>query len=95
MTNPEDIKNLVNDITNFVNSYTADEKQFIEQMSREHRTLQQSFTRLVLRWIEFCASEDYQYDLRNQDSHTICKTLVKSFREAMKLDEDDPNDIPF
>jgi len=59
MKNPEDIKALVNQITNFVNSYTDDRKQFISMMSNEHRTLQQSFTRLVLEWLELVASDEY------------------------------------
>ena len=81
MTNPEDIKNLVNDITNFVNSYTVDENQFIAQMSTEHRTLQQSFTRLVLKWLEFCASIDYRYDDRNKATHDTAKKLLEAFHE--------------
>lgn len=80
MTNPEDIKELVSRITDFVNSYSADRKQFINQMSTEHRTLQQSFTRLVLEWLEFVASDDYRYDDRNKASHEIALKVIKAFR---------------
>jgi len=82
MTNPEDIKKLVEEITSFVNSYTVDENQFIAQMSMEHRTLQQSFTKLVLKWMEHCASIDYRYDDRNKASHDICKKMIDAFRES-------------
>ena len=82
MTNPEDIKKVVEQITDFVNSYNHDDKQFIKQMSVEHRTLQQSFTRLILRWLEFVASEHYRYDDRNKASHEIAVKLLDAFRDA-------------
>jgi hypothetical protein len=80
MTQNTDIQELVNEITNFVNSYIPEESAFIEAMSREHRTLQQSFTRLVLKWLEYCASEDYRYDDRNAAVHTTAMALIESFK---------------
>jgi hypothetical protein len=94
MTNLEDIKKLVGEITDFVNSYTADEQQFIAQMSTEHRTLQQSFTRLVLKWLQFCASIDYRYDDRNKATHDTAKRLIEAFRK--NSGNIDPSDfLPF
>lgn len=81
MTQSTNTQELVNEITNFVNSFTPDESAFIEAMSREHRTLQQSFTRLVLKWLEFVASDDYRYDDRNKASHIIANTLIHLFKE--------------
>ena len=80
MTNPEDIKKLVGEITDFVNSYTADELQFVKQMSTEHRTLQQSFTRLVLKWLEYVASDQYRYDDRNSGAHVVARKLITLFK---------------
>lgn len=79
MRTQSEINELVNEITNFVNSFTPDEDGFIKSMSREHRTLQQSFTKLVLRWLEFVASDEYRYDGRNEASHTIVKELIETF----------------
>jgi hypothetical protein len=77
----EKIVNTVEEITNLVNSF--DNKQvaevFIGEMSRKHRTLQQSFTQLCLRWIEHCASDTYQTDPRNEDSKVVAKTLIDSY----------------
>jgi hypothetical protein len=89
MTNPEDIKKLVGEITDFVNSYNADRKQFIIMMSREHRTLQQSFTRLVLEWLEHVASGDYIHDDRNKASHEIARDLIEIFKA--RKDEINPS----
>ena len=80
-------KELVTKITDFVNSYNRDEKSFIEQMSREHRTLQQSFTRLMFKWIEHCASNDYHFDGRNEATHRTSKELVNAFSKYKEEQE--------
>ncbi len=56
--------------------------EFIKAMSREHRTLQQSFTRLVFLWIEHCATDEYRHDLRNEATHRVSKQLVELFSKA-------------
>ena len=76
-------KELVNEITDYLNSYSSKTKEFNSQMSVEHRTLQQSFTRLCLGWIEFVASDEYRTDPRNQDSKAVCMKLMQCFRREM------------
>ncbi len=65
----------------FVNSYNPQSGEFIATMNREHRTLQQSFTRLALQWLENCASDEYRTDGRNESSHNVAKIMVDSFKE--------------
>ncbi len=72
-------KEVVNHLSNFVNSYNHDEDGFIEAMSREHRTLQQSMTRLMFKWIEHCATDEYHYDGRNEATHKTSKELIGAF----------------
>ena len=72
-------KELVEQITDYVNTFSLNPGAFNEAMSREHRTLQQSFTRLCLKWLENCASDDYRHDLRNQDSHDVCKAMIDAY----------------
>ena len=74
-------KNIVNEMSNFVNSFSSDHQGFITEMGKDHRTLQQSFTKLCLKWIEFVGSDDYRYDLRNQDSHETCKKMLETFKK--------------
>jgi hypothetical protein len=74
-------KNIANEMSNFVNSYSSDHQAFIAEMGKDHRTLQQSFTKLCLKWIEYVASEDYRHDLRNQDSHEVCQKIVQGFKK--------------
>jgi predicted sulfurtransferase len=71
---------IVNQITNYVNTFSRRE-EFNEAMSREHRTLQQSFTRLCLKWLEHIAQEGYRTDLRNEASKKIANELVSNFKE--------------
>jgi hypothetical protein len=60
---------------------TKSEELFNELMTREHRTLQQSFTRLCLSWLETAASEDYRTDGRNEQTHKIAKQLMDGFKD--------------
>ena len=68
-------------MSDFVNNFGCDKDAFVSEMAKDHRTLQQSFTKLCLKWIEYVGSEDYRFDLRNQDSHETCKKMVQSFQK--------------
>lgn len=60
---------------------------FVEHMAREHRTLQQEFTRMVFAWL-YKLAENEHYDARNEAS-------VKAAREVVEaLGEDGPA-LPF
>jgi len=76
----EKTKEVVNDITDYVNTFSRRD-DFNEIMSMEHRTLQQSFTRLCLRWIEHVSKEEYRTDGRNEQSKDICRKIVNDFKE--------------
>jgi len=73
-------KEITKEITNYVNTFSNKSEEFNNAMSSEHRTLQQSFTRLVLGWIEHVASDEYRTDGRNDASHNTCKQLMEGFR---------------
>lgn len=79
-------KKLVKQMTDYVNTFNNKAPEFISVMSYEHRTLQQSFTKLCLQWIEHVASEGYRTDARNQQSHIVAQKLLDAFREKM-IDE--------
>lgn len=65
-------------VSGMVNAMCFDDEGFCMLMQREHRTLQQSFTRLCLAWIKFVASSKYQFDGRNEAAHEMCKGLLES-----------------
>jgi hypothetical protein len=73
-------KEVVENVTDYLNTFSNVEQEFILEMNREHRTLQQSFTKLCLAWIENCATQDYRFDGRNEASHTISKDIVENFK---------------
>lgn len=64
-------KMLSDDVSAALNSYSFSPEKFCTEFSKEHRTLQQSFTRLCVAWIKTCASPDYKYDDRNEASHEL------------------------
>lgn len=68
----------VNRVSDMLNSMSFNPKDFCEEFTKEHRTLQQNFTRLCLAWIETCASDDYRHDDRNRASHVKCKEIVET-----------------
>lgn len=75
----------VQTITDYVNTYASNKSEvFNAAMSNEHRTLQQSFTKLCLGWIEHVASPEYRTDLRNEASHEMAAKLMALYRESMK-----------
>lgn len=57
-----------------INSFTFSNKEFCEVMAREHRTIQQNFTRLCFKWIETCAKMEL-FDDRNEASVMSCRKL--------------------
>lgn len=72
------------EVSEMVNTLSFDYDLFCSLMMREHRTLQQNFTRLCLWWIKTCASDSYgqSVDGRNEASHTVCKALVSAASAA-------------
>ena len=80
-------------ITNHLNTFGFKQEDFNEAMSREHRTLQQNFTRMCLGWIEHMAETDLKRtDHRNEASATVSKKLIERFLE--KEDEINRNFKP-
>ena len=70
-----DEKSLVSTVASAINSFSFSEKKFVDAMNKEHRTLQQSFTRLCIAWLKNCGSDEYLYDGRNEASHEIGKAV--------------------
>ena len=74
----EKAKTQADKVADIVNDFSFSPEEFCKAMSREHRTLQQSFTRLCIHWICTCSEEDYAYDARNEHSHLVSKAIVQS-----------------
>jgi len=79
-------KELVKEVSDYVNTFNNKGQEFCEAMSCEHRTLQQSFTKLCLQWLEHCASNEYRFDGRNEQSHQIAKELLAGFKDKQIRD---------
>ena len=70
----------------FLNCFCNDtnEDKFIELMSRSHRTLQQSYTRFVLKWIKKEAEQEY-FDGRNERSVMKCRKIMEAIDNEIFL----------
>lgn len=71
----EEEKKLAHDVASAINNFSFSNTAFAEEMGREHRTLQQSFTRLCMEWICYLAQVEH-YDARNEDSVKLAKEIV-------------------
>ena len=68
------------DLAGMVNTFSSETMAayFVNEMARQHRTLQQNFTRLIIRWLEHLdkMGKEGNYDLRNEAScHFATKAL--------------------
>lgn len=73
-------KNMANELSRFVNNYGCNKEGFVEQVMRDHPTLQQSTIGLFLMVIEAMAEKEY-VDARNESAHRVCKMLVAANKE--------------
>jgi len=69
-----------------VNNMGCPETEFLELMANKHRTLQQSFTKLCLKWVEKVAADNYKFDGRNQKSHQTCKRIMEQWAKHNETD---------
>lgn len=72
-------------LANMVNSFSFSPKKVCLALTREHRTLQQTITRFCVEWLKTCASDDYRYDGRNEDSHIVAKKLMEGHEDDIFL----------
>ena len=75
---------LAEELGDMLNTFSTELKiiKFIRGMDKEHRTLQQNFTKLCLSWLQHLASlEDRQFDGRNEASVEISRDMLKAFCE--------------
>ena len=79
----KDAKETVTTVTDYLNSFSDKGPDFIKEMSMEHRTLQQSFTKLCCQWLEHCASDEYRTDGRNELSKKVAKDMVEGFEKSV------------
>ena len=79
----KDAKETVITVTDYLNSFANKGPDFIKEMSIEHRTLQQSFTRLCCQWLEHCASDEYRTDGRNEQSKKVAKEMIEGFQKTL------------
>lgn len=75
-------RDAVRALSHFVNRMGHSQSLLIEELAREHRTLQQSITETMLRWFAHLAMlKEYEYDDRNKASVQMARQIA-SMMEA-------------
>jgi len=78
-------KVMAEELAQFVNGASRSEKEaFVNQMLREHRTLQQSTMALMMKLIEGWALTE-NYDGRNENTGLLSKKILLSLKEGYYL----------
>lgn len=82
--NVNDAREVAEMMSRFCNVMTHNKEEFIEEMSYEHRTLQQCFTNLCFAWIRKCAEkhDDGNFDARNEWSCKVSKQIVEKVEDV-------------
>ena len=77
----QDAEAMARQISNYLNTYGFNTRieALMSEIDMDHRTLQQTFTKMCVAWLNHCGSDEYRYDGRNEASHT----LGKKFKEVM------------
>jgi hypothetical protein len=82
----EDMSMLPEYITDVLNFMSNDTERgylvFCRAMERQHRTLQQAFTRLCVAWFVYAADPAYRTDARNEGTHELAMSLLPLLKEA-------------
>ena len=66
-------------MSTFVNNFNMDAAAFVEGLSREHRTIQQTATGVMLLWLRHLASlNEHEYDLRNEAAVQAAKICIEA-----------------
>jgi hypothetical protein len=84
MAQNERVLEAVEAVARMVNTFGSPGAEFVPLMARQHRTLQQAFTKVCFQWLEYVGSEEYRTDLRNQAAHDVSKKLLGMFRAEME-----------
>jgi hypothetical protein len=76
---------IAHQMSSFLNTFSAKNKEFCEIMAQDHKTLQQRFTALCFEWIKHCSTDEYgqSTDGRNEDTHRVCKMIVEQFGDKL------------
>lgn len=69
------------DLGDYVNSFNHNPEDFINGFCMQHRTLQQSGFKVIMKLLEHMASPEYRVDGRNEDSKVVAQKLVAAFKE--------------
>lgn len=77
----ERIEEAVRAFTSLCNIMGHDTEAFVKLMGMDHRTLQQAFTGLTLKWLKYVASPEYETDLRNEYSKKIAQKVMSGIEE--------------
>lgn len=82
-------QDIYTDLSRALNSYGFDSEGFVEQFSKEHRTLQQKFISQVVFPVIACMAQKHEnngVDARNASAAEMCATIKNALEEKHGYD---------
>lgn len=76
-------KEMAKEFSGFVNVMTHDRDEFAEEVTKEHRFLQQEMFNAMIKCIELWAKayDENRYDARNQYAVKASKAMIEALKE--------------
>ncbi len=81
MSHKDEAVKAAQDFIRYCNGSPSTVEAFAAVIVSDHRTLQQSAFRIMLECIQSWARDDYGHDLRNEQTHNICKRFIAAFED--------------
>lgn len=79
----EQEQQVANQIMDYVNAHGRSPEGLVAALSRDHRTLQQHFTRIAIAWFQYLAKLEHgEYDPRNEGSVRLAKEIAPHLEKA-------------
>lgn len=74
---------MAQELTDFLNNFSPDDKGFVNGLMREHRTLQQNTFRLMVKTMEAWAAQydNKMYDDRNEATCRLSKKITELLKD--------------
>lgn len=80
----EEAKKFADKLTDVVNPMAFNAEKVAHAMRYQHRTLQQSITRFSLAWLLEASRDDFQTDLRNEQTKKTAQYIIGLVRADLE-----------
>ena len=71
-------KQMVQEITDYLNDFSFNSEKFAKEMAQKHPTLQQKFVKAVTEYLKIISEKNFYYDNRNRQAVNFAKDIQRA-----------------